>query len=65
MEAKYGRERLDDLEANATTRKWTRSELLEIEAYYKDKIKRALAGDYGENFDTPTSVMDMFSVKKT
>ena len=38
LEAKIGRERLDALEASATTRKWSRPELEEIKLYYKKKI---------------------------
>lgn len=44
MEAKYGRERLDALEATPPIRKWTRPELLEIKEYYRKKIKDIEAG---------------------
>lgn len=42
LEAKLGRERLDDLEASATSRKWTRDELAELKEYYTKKIKEIL-----------------------
>lgn len=48
MEAKYGRKRLDDLEASATSRKWTRPELLEIKEYYKKKINELGTSTSGE-----------------
>lgn len=60
MEAKYGRDRLDDLEASATSRKWTRPELLELKEYYNDKIRNIERGLEPEN-SGGLSVSDMFN----
>jgi hypothetical protein len=59
MEAKYGRERLDDLDASASPRKWTRPELLELKEYYKEKIR---AIERGEDPRESSPRVDMLSL---
>jgi hypothetical protein len=39
METKYGRSVVDDLEATAGPKKWTREELQELKNRYRSKIK--------------------------
>lgn len=39
LEAKLGRNGLDDLEAGAGPKKWTRQELEDLKVYYKQKLK--------------------------
>jgi len=59
MEAKYGRDVVDDLEAIAGPKKWTREELEDIRRYYRGKINDILAG----NDPRPTkkqTVQDIF-----
>lgn len=45
LEKKLGRERLDDLEARATSHKWTQEELVKLREYYKEKIKAIERGE--------------------
>lgn len=56
LEKKLGRDVLDDLEAIAGPKKWTREELNEIKQYYREKIKN---GDFQSN--TGLSVSEMWS----
>lgn len=60
MEAKYGRDVVDDLEAIAGPKKWTREELEDIRRYYRGKINDILAGNDPRPKNT-TSVMDIFT----
>lgn len=44
LEKKLGRSGLDDLEASATSKKWTREELNELKLYYQQKLNDLRAG---------------------
>lgn len=62
MEAKYGRDVVDDLESIAGPYKWTREELESLRSYYRGKLNDIKAGiDPREKKDT--SVIDIFSGK--
>lgn len=60
LEKKLGRERLDALEASATSRKWTRLELEELKTYYKDKIN-GLGRMATTSEETAEKVLDLLS----
>jgi len=60
MEAKYGRDVVDDLEAIAGPKKWTREELEDIRRYYRGKINDILAGK-DPNPQKDTSVISIFA----
>lgn len=60
MEAKYGRDVVDDLEAIAGPYKWTREELEDIRRYYRGKINDILAG-IDPNPKKNTSVISIFA----
>jgi hypothetical protein len=53
LEAKLGRKGLDDLEARATTHKWTQEELVKLREYYKDKIKAIERGEDPREHSAP------------
>lgn len=61
LEEKLGRSGLDDLEANATTHKWTREELNAIRDSYKAKLASLRSGIAPEPFLPPLSVSELWS----
>ncbi len=61
LEKKLGRSGLDDLEAIAGPKKWTREELTELKEYYNGKIKALQAGKTpGTESDPRLEVLEMF-----
>lgn len=60
MEAKYGRQRLDDLEASAGPRKWTRDELLAMKEYYKEKIRAIESGVDPRESNSGMGMLDLY-----
>lgn len=61
MEAKYGRDVVDDLETRAGPYKWTREELNDLRDYYKRKLADIRAGIPPERQGQPSSMSSMFS----
>lgn len=60
MERKFGRDVVDDLEAIAGPKKWTREELDDIRTYYKTKLAELRAGKPPERPSQPISMSAMF-----